>query len=56
MVFVPAARLEVVNSASPLTSATLPIAPPWSLNVTVPPFGVAPAGNKSATVAVNVTD
>ena len=54
--FVPAARLEVVNSATPLTSVALPIAPPWSLNVTVPPFGVAPPGNRSLTVAVNVTD
>ena len=53
---VPAARLEVVNSATPLTSGALPIVPFWSLKVTVPPFGVAPPGDRSLTVAVNVTD
>ena len=54
--FVPAARLEVVNVATPSTSVSLPIAPLWSLKVTVPPFGVAPPADKSLTVAVNVTD
>ena len=54
--FVPAARLEVVNAATPSTSVSLPIAPLWSLKVTVPPFGVAPPADKSLTVAVNVTD
>ena len=53
---VPAARLEVVNSATPLTSVALPIVPPWSLKVTVPPVGVAPPADRSLTVAVNVTD
>ena len=53
---VPAARLEVVNVATPLTSVALPIAPPWSLKVTVPPLGVAPPADRSLTVAVNVTD
>ena len=56
MVFVPAARLEVVNAATPSTSVSLSIAPFWSLKVTVPPFGVAPPGDRSLTVAVNVTD
>ena len=48
MVFVPAARLEVVNSATPLTSVAVPIAPPWSLKVTVPPFGSRPARGQVA--------
>ena len=56
MVFVPAARLEVVNSATPSTIVALPIDPPWSLKVTVPPFGVAPPPDTSLMVAVNVTD
>ena len=55
-VIVPAARLEVVNVATPLTSVSLSSVPLWSLNVTVPPFGVAPPADKSLTVAVNVTD
>ena len=54
--FVPAARLEVVNSATPSASVSLPIVPLWSLKVTVPPFGVAPPADRSLTVAVNVTD
>ena len=45
-----------MNSATPLTSVAVPIVPPWSLKVTVPPFGVAPPGDRSVTVAVNVTD
>ena len=53
---VPAARLEVVNVATPSTSVSLPIVPFWSLKVTVPPFGVAPPADRSLTVAVNVTD
>ena len=53
---VPAARLEVVNAATPSASVSLPIAPLWSLKVTVPPFGVAPPADRSLTVAVNVTD
>ena len=48
----PAARLEVVNVATPLTSVALPIAPFWSLKVTVPPVGVGPPGDRSLTVAV----
>ena len=45
---VPAARLEVVNAATPSTSVALPIAPLWSLKVTVPPFGVAPPARQVA--------
>ena len=56
MVSVPAARLEVVNVATPSTSGAVPIVPLWSLKVTVPPFGVAPPADRSLTVAVNVTD
>ena len=51
-----AVRLEVVNVATPLTSGSLPSVPSWSLKVTVPPFGVAPPGDRSLTLAVNVTD
>ena len=54
--YVPAARLEVVNVATPLDSVSLPSVPFWSLKVTVPPLGVAPPAVKSLTVAVKVTD
>ncbi len=54
--FVPAAKLVVVSSATPSVSVTPPIAPFWSLKVTVPPFGVAPPVDRSLTVATNVTD
>ena len=46
MVSVPSGRLVVVNSATPLTSVAVPIVPPWSLKVTVPPFGVVPPGDR----------
>jgi len=49
---VPAARVEVLNCACPLLSATVPSAVAPSLNVTVP-VGVPEA---DVTVAVNVTD
>ena len=55
-VYVPTAKLAVVNVATPLTSGSLASVPFWSLKVTVPPFGVAPPAVKSLTVAVNVTD
>ena len=56
MVYVPNARLAVVNVATPLDSVSLPSVPFWSLKVTVPPLGVAPPAVKSLTVAVKVTD
>ena len=51
---VPAGRLEAVNVATPSSSVAVPIAPFWSLKVTVPPVGVAPPAVKSLTVAVKV--
>ena len=45
----PAARLDVENSATPLTSVSLSIAPFWSLKVTVPPFGIALPDDRSVT-------
>ena len=54
--YVPTARLAVVNVATPLDSVSLASVPFWSLKVTVPPLGVAPPAVKSLTVAVKVTD
>ena len=54
--YVPTARLAVVNVATPLDSVSLSSVPFWSLKVTVPPLGVAPPAVKSLTVAVKVTD
>jgi hypothetical protein len=45
-----------VNVATPLDRVALTSVPFWSLNVTVPPLGVAPPAVQSLTVAVNVTD
>ena len=53
-VYVSAARLDVMNIATPLISGTLAMQPFWSPKVSVPPVGVAPPGGKSLTVAVRV--
>ena len=53
-VYVSAARLDVMNIATPLISGTLAMQPYWSPKVSVPPVGVAPPGGKSLTVAVRV--
>ncbi len=45
---VPAARLVVVNSATPSVSVSLPSVPLWSLKVTVPPFGNSTARGQVA--------
>jgi hypothetical protein len=55
-VIVPGDSPDVVYFATPSASVPLPIAPFWSLNVTVPPVGVAPPSDRSETVAVKVID
>ena len=49
--------IAVVDSAAvPPASVAVPRATPLSMNVTVPPVGVAALGAAAVTVAVSITD